>query len=75
MVHSAVRATGSWARRKRPEGLAKLLVSYLRWSTRDNAYVSLLTDEYPPFSGDESSQAAARHAAFSPGDGMLASPH
>ena len=38
---------------KRPEGLAKLLVYYLRWSTRYNAYVSLLTDEYPPFSGDE----------------------
>ena len=59
---------------KLPEGLAKLLVSYLRWSTRDNAYVCLLTDEYPPFSGDESAQAAERHAAFSPGDGMLAQP-
>ena len=56
---------------KRPEGLAKLLVYYLRWSTRYNAYVSLLTDEYPPFSGDESAQAAERPAAFSPGDGML----
>ncbi len=38
---------------KRPAGLARFLVYHLRWSTRVNAYLSLLTDEYPPFSGDE----------------------
>ncbi len=38
---------------KRPGGLARFLVYYLRWSTRVNAYLSLLTDDYPPFDGDE----------------------
>ena len=38
---------------KRPEGLAKILAYYLRWETRANAYSYLLTDEYPPFNGDE----------------------
>ncbi len=38
---------------KRPDGLARFLVYYLRWSTRVNAYLSLLIDEYPPFNGDE----------------------
>ena len=37
---------------KRPDGLARFLVYVLRWSTRVNAYLSLLTDEYPPFNGD-----------------------
>ena len=38
---------------KRPGGLARFLVYVLRWSTRVNAYLSLLTDDYPPFNGDE----------------------
>jgi hypothetical protein len=38
---------------RRPEGLARLLVYVLRWCTRVNAYLLLLTDEYPPFNGDE----------------------
>ncbi len=38
---------------KRHEGMAGFLASYLRWTTRLNGYTFLLTDEYPPFSGDE----------------------
>ncbi|MGH9229013.1 MAG: DUF4389 domain-containing protein [Acidimicrobiales bacterium] len=39
--------TGRW-----PEGLRRFVVGFMRWSTRVNAYVFLLTDEYPPFSLD-----------------------
>ena len=28
-------------------------VGYYRWSTRVNAYLSLMRDEYPPFTGKE----------------------
>lgn len=38
---------------KRNEGLAGFITNYVRWSTRVNAYNYLLTDEYPPFSGEE----------------------
>ena len=37
---------------RRPEGMARFIASYLRWSTRVNAYTYLLTDKYPPFEGD-----------------------
>jgi hypothetical protein len=37
--------TGKW-----PEGMRDFVVGYVRWSTRVNAYVLFLTDEYPPFS-------------------------
>ena len=30
--------------------VADLIVGLLRWSTRLNAYMYLLTDQYPPFS-------------------------
>jgi len=33
-----------------PKALFDLVVGYYRWSNRVNAYVLLLTDEYPPFS-------------------------
>ncbi|MEO6606437.1 MAG: DUF4389 domain-containing protein [Aeromicrobium sp.] len=41
----AVLFTGKW-----PTGLRNFIVGLLRWSTRLNAYMYLLTDEYPPFS-------------------------
>lgn len=41
----AVLITGRW-----PAGLRRFLVGVMRWSVRTNAYVSLLTDRYPPFS-------------------------
>ena len=37
--------TGKW-----PEGMREFVVGYARWSTRVNAYILFLTDEYPPFS-------------------------
>ena len=33
-----------------PEGLRTFIVGYMRWVTRLEAYVGLLTDRYPPFS-------------------------
>ena len=39
--------TGQW-----PAGLRDFVVGVFRWSTRVNAYLLLLTDEYPPFSLD-----------------------
>ncbi|MGE3622053.1 MAG: DUF4389 domain-containing protein [Acidimicrobiia bacterium] len=41
----AVLFTGRW-----PEGLREFVVGVLRYSLRFDAYVLLLTDEYPPFS-------------------------
>ena len=41
----AVLFTGRW-----PAGLRDFVVGALRWNLRANAYVFLLTDEYPPFS-------------------------
>lgn len=43
----AVLFTGQW-----PEGLRRFAVGTLRWSLRVNAYIYLLTDEYPPFNLD-----------------------
>jgi hypothetical protein len=37
--------TGRW-----PHGIREFIVGVSRWSTRVQAYVGLLTDEYPPFS-------------------------
>jgi hypothetical protein len=36
----------------RPEGLRSWVMKMLRVSIRLNAYLALLTDEYPPFSTD-----------------------
>lgn len=33
-----------------PAGLHTFIGGYVRWSTRANSYMMLLTDEYPPFS-------------------------
>jgi hypothetical protein len=35
---------------KFPRGLFDFVVGYMRWQNRVNAYLSLLRDEYPPFS-------------------------
>jgi hypothetical protein len=43
----AVLFTGRW-----PDGLRAFLLGVFRWSIRVEAYVALLTDEYPPFSLD-----------------------
>lgn len=43
----AVLFTGRW-----PDSIQHLLVGLVRWMSRVNAYVYLLTDEYPPFSLD-----------------------
>ncbi|MCC6703783.1 MAG: DUF4389 domain-containing protein, partial [Thermomicrobiales bacterium] len=32
-----------------PEGLFRFYEGYLRWSERVNAYILLMTDDYPPF--------------------------
>jgi hypothetical protein len=37
---------------KFPEGLQRFVIGVQRWSMRLSAYVSLLTDVYPPFSLD-----------------------
>jgi hypothetical protein len=43
----AVLFTGRW-----PDGLRSWVMKMLRVSVRTNAYVMLLTDEYPPFTTD-----------------------
>ena len=36
-----------------PRSLFDFMTYYFRWSTRVNGYSYLLTDKYPPFSGEE----------------------
>ena len=43
----AVLFTGRW-----PKGLRDFILGVMRWSLRVEAYLALLTDEYPPFSLD-----------------------
>jgi hypothetical protein len=43
----AVLFTGRW-----PKGLRNFLLGFMRWTLRVEAYLALLTDEYPPFSLD-----------------------
>jgi len=38
---------------KYPRGMYDFVVGYMRWNNNVNAYLSLLRDEYPPFSGRE----------------------
>ena len=38
---------------KYPRGMFDFVVDYMRWSLNVTAYLSLLRDEYPPFSGKE----------------------
>ncbi len=38
---------------KFPRSLFDFITYYFRWSTRVNGYTYLLTDKYPPFSGNE----------------------
>jgi hypothetical protein len=35
-----------------PRGMFDFVVGYLRWQMRVSAYLSLLRDEYPPFTGE-----------------------
>lgn len=35
-----------------PKGMFDFVVGYMRWSTRVSAYLTLLRDEYPPFTGN-----------------------
>lgn len=37
---------------KYPRGMFDFVVGYIRWTTRVNAYLTLLRDEYPPFSSE-----------------------
>ena len=39
---------------KFPKGMFDFVVGYMRWNFNVSAYMGLLTDDYPPFSGDES---------------------
>ena len=43
-----------------PRALFDLAVMYVRWNTRMLAYVALLRDEYPPFSGGANPEYPAR---------------
>ena len=36
-----------------PKVMFGFVVGYIRWTVRVNAYLSLLRDEYPPFTGKE----------------------
>ena len=45
-----------------PKSLFDFTVWYFRWSTRVNGYSYLLTDKYPPFSGDVTPAAPASSA-------------
>jgi hypothetical protein len=38
---------------KYPRSLFDFITYWFRWSTRVNGYTYLLTDKYPPFSGEE----------------------
>ena len=38
---------------KYPRGMFDFVVGYARWYNNVSAYLSLLRDEYPPFSGSE----------------------
>ena len=38
---------------KYPKGMYDFVVGYLRWSLNVSAYLILLRDEYPPFSGEQ----------------------
>ncbi len=38
---------------KHPKGMYDFVVGYLRWYLNVTTYLSLLRDEYPPFSGSE----------------------
>jgi len=38
---------------KYPKGMFDFIAGYMRWQFRVNAYMNLLTDQYPPFNGNE----------------------
>jgi len=44
----AILFTGSY-----PRGLYDFIVNYMRWQTRVHAFMLLMTDEYPGFSGEK----------------------
>jgi len=38
---------------KFPKGMFDFVVGYMRWSLNVTTYLSLMRDEYPPFSGEQ----------------------
>jgi hypothetical protein len=38
---------------KYPKGLFDFVLGYIRWNTRVTVYLSLMRDEYPPFTTEE----------------------
>lgn len=38
---------------KYPEGMFRFVEKYFRWWLRVGTYMSFMTDQYPPFNGDE----------------------
>ncbi len=38
---------------KFPRGMFDFVVGFMRWNLNVNAYLGLLRDEYPPFSGEQ----------------------
>ena len=42
-----------------PKSFFEFIVWYMRWTTRVTAYLYMLTDKYPPFSGEASTIAPA----------------
>jgi hypothetical protein len=53
-----------------PEGLFNFVTGVLRWSWNVNAYVYLLTDEYPPFALDRDPTYPAQLEIAYPADGV-----
>lgn len=53
---------------KYPEGLYNFNAGYLRMSTRTNSYLYLLTDEFPPFGGENAPQYPVRIGVPAPLD-------
>ena len=49
-----------------PKSFFEFMVWYMRWNTRAMAYMYLLTDKYPPFSGEASTIAPPSAPASAP---------
>ena len=45
-----------------PAGMLRFTIGFSRWAARANAYGTLLTDRYPPFSMEEEPDYPVRHA-------------
>ena len=58
--------------RRYPQGIFNYIVGIARWVTRVNAYTSLLTDAYPPFSLADDPNHPVRYNLDYPPDGQIA---